>query len=141
MAKVATVMCGARLPQVLVGRIDEACASRGVSRAYALAEGARLWLDAGTVEHRPHKPEVAGSIPAPATKLDALLRTIPGLKTAETMDCESVVPLGDVAATVPDRRLCLKTWWNNDPERGDGEQYECGREDGHKGACDKGRVM
>jgi hypothetical protein len=37
--------------------------------------------------------------------------------------------------------LCLNKWWNNDPERGDGEQYECHGDKGHKGNCGKGRLL
>lgn len=43
--KVITVMCAARLPEVLVARIDKAAESGGVSRAQFIAEACRRRLD------------------------------------------------------------------------------------------------
>ena len=43
--KVITVMCAARLPEILVKRIDSAAASGGVSRAQFIAEACRMRLD------------------------------------------------------------------------------------------------
>ena len=44
-AKVITVMCAARLPELLVKRIDAAAKSGGVSRAQFIAEACRMRLD------------------------------------------------------------------------------------------------
>jgi hypothetical protein len=43
--KVITVMCAARLPELLVKRMDAAASSGGVSRAQFIAEACRMRLD------------------------------------------------------------------------------------------------
>lgn len=50
--KVITVMCAARLPEMLVKRMDAAAASGGVSRAQFIAEACRMRL-VGTVMSKP----------------------------------------------------------------------------------------
>ena len=50
--KVITVMCAARLPEMLVKRVDAAAASGGVSRAQFIAEACRMRLD-GAAGSRP----------------------------------------------------------------------------------------
>ena len=72
--KVITVMCAARLPEILVKRIDAAAESGGVSRAQFITEACRMRLDmAGDNSTRVG----LGSQPEPAPKPNmAALREI-----------------------------------------------------------------
>jgi hypothetical protein len=56
--KVITVMCAARLPEMLVLRIDKAAESGGVSRAQFIAEACRMYLDKGSAAQPDRAPAV-----------------------------------------------------------------------------------
>lgn len=125
--KVITVMCAARLPEMLVARIDSAAASCRVSRAQFIAEACRMRLDgegSSVVEPGPSKADVAGSIPAPRSKPDmrTLREICAGNRFADLHgNMEGVEPR--IANEIP---ICGKQWWE------DGNHYECLMDKGHK---------
>ena len=92
--------------------------------------------------------DVVGSNPAASTKPDKqALRDIcagnvpKGLTIGDTLTIPSPVAASNATFTITEIPLCLKTWWNNDPTLGDGEQYECHLDKGHRGNCNKGRQL
>ena len=136
--KVITVMCAARLPEMLVKRIDSAAASGGVSRAQFIAEACRMRLDGpiigkvvsvGTVQppdSLPPLPYYQGE----STEYPGLERS--GVPMQALRDICAGKTNGQLLAAVihatPEVEIpiCGKTWWE------DGEQYECLMDKGHK---------
>jgi len=133
--KVITVMCAARLPEMLVKRIDTAAASGGVSRAQFIADACRARLDGPT-------DNASKSVAVPDTRsakpdMDALRAIAAGKIGKGMVDAESAIDpcalgIQDALSDCPDP--CSHIEYCED----DGESYHCSLIAGHKGKCKRG---
>jgi hypothetical protein len=138
--KVITVMCAARLPEMLVKRVDAAAASAGVSRAQFIAEACRMRLDGpivgkvvsvGTIQPPDNLP------PLPYYQVEST--DYPGLERRKTDTqrlrdiCAGKIDIMIPSDGAPEPVLCTHKEWAED-----GEQYRCRLQAGHKGKCAPG---